>query len=79
MKSISQSSLDASGSLTRRQLLHSIGLGAVAASLPLTGSAAASSTPKIQGLEDVVGKDTSKGWVPISDRKIRVGLVGYGV
>src|SRR4029453_3940464 len=23
--------------------------------------------------------DTSKGWIPISDRKIRVGLVGFGV
>jgi len=25
-----------------------------------------------------VGQDLSKGWVPVSDRKIRVGLVGYG-
>ena len=80
MKSNPQTSLDLSGSLTRRQLLQSIGLGTVAASMPFASSAAAPATPKIQGLDEVVvGKDASLGWKPISDRKVRVGLVGYGV
>ena len=35
---------------------------------------------KIQGFEDQsVTADPYKGWVPFSDRKIKVGLVGYGV
>lgn len=34
----------------------------------------------IQGFEKAPGDpNASKGWKPISDRKIRVGLVGYGV
>ena len=37
-------------------------------------------TPEIEGLENVVEQpDSSKVWTPVSDRKIRVGLVGYGV
>jgi predicted dehydrogenase len=36
--------------------------------------------PVIQGFEtSPAGEDISKGWVPFSDRKIRVGIVGYGV
>ena len=34
----------------------------------------------IQGFEDTgTNKTSSKIWTPISERKIRVGLVGYGV
>ena len=37
-------------------------------------------TPAIQGFEDTSHEtDPYKGWVPLSDRKIRVGIVGYGV
>ena len=37
-------------------------------------------TPTIQGFEKAaVTPDVSKGWQPVSDRKIRVGIVGYGV
>ncbi len=36
--------------------------------------------PVIQGFEtSPSGEDVSKGWVPFSERKIRVGIVGYGV
>lgn len=36
--------------------------------------------PKIQGFEDTSNAvDPYKGWVSYSDRKIKVGLVGYGV
>src|SRR5262245_27984835 len=69
---------------TRREFLQAAGEGAAA--LAAHGFAKAA--------DDVVGKDgktiqgfekikkasaaTSKGWEPISDRKIRVGIVGYG-
>lgn len=36
--------------------------------------------PPIQGFEKAaVDPNVSKGWQPVSDRKIRVGIVGYGV
>lgn len=36
--------------------------------------------PNIQGFEDTGNESSiSKLWTPVSDRKIRVGLVGYGV
>jgi predicted dehydrogenase len=36
--------------------------------------------PPIQGFERTsTGADTDGEWVPLSDRKIRVGIVGYGV
>jgi hypothetical protein len=41
---------------------------------------AATGKPKIQGFEDTkTNTDQSKAWTPVSDRKIRVGIVGYGV
>ncbi len=48
---------------TRRSFLQTVGLGAA-------GLRLAASNPR---------QDNSQGWQPISDRKIRVGLVGYGV
>jgi len=43
---------------------------------PNLGNAAA---PKIQGFEEEKAtSETSRGWQPVSDRKIRVGIVGYG-
>ena len=36
--------------------------------------------PSIQGFErELVDQDTEKKWVPVSGRKIRVGIIGYGV
>jgi predicted dehydrogenase len=35
--------------------------------------------PIIQGFEDFGEEDAAKVWTPVSDRKIRVGIVGYGV
>jgi predicted dehydrogenase len=56
-----------------------VGLGAAA--LGLSGSAAAAEKKKvIQGFDEVENDpNASKGWKPVSDRKIRVGIVGYGV
>jgi predicted dehydrogenase len=62
---------------TRRSFLQVI--GATAAGLGLASSAAADDKP-IQGFERAaIDADTSKGWKPVSDRKLRVGIVGYGV
>jgi predicted dehydrogenase len=71
---------------TRRSFLNSIGLGAVALGLGQFGCStqnkSASQVPDmshIQGFDETVDeKDASKGWHPLSERKIRVGIVGYG-
>jgi len=62
---------------TRRSFLKGIGLGTAALALP---AAAQPPQPAIAGFEKArVDPDASKGWQPVSDRKLRVGIVGYGV
>jgi predicted dehydrogenase len=34
--------------------------------------------PVIQGFDEISKETSTKTWIPISDRKIKVGLVGYG-
>ena len=64
-------------SITRRSFLQSMGLGAAAVGLP---PVARSAEKPIQGFEKAADDpNASKEWKPLSDRKIRVGLVGYGV
>jgi len=64
-------------SLTRRSFLQTIGLGTAAFGLATTAGAA---EKPVQGFEKAgQDADASKGWRPVSERKIRVGLVGYGV
>lgn len=69
------------GDTTRRSLLQAMGAGALALGVaPLAGAPAAPAEKPIQGFEEDSAKaDPSKGWTPVSDRKVRVGLVGYGV
>ena len=62
-------------SLTRRSFLQAIGLGTAAFGL---GARAGAAEKPIQGFEKAT-QNESKGWRPVSDRKVRVGLVGYGV
>jgi len=65
---------------SRRSFLqHTTALGGVAAlGFPAIGRAAESKP--IQGFEQAAADpNASAGWQPVSDRKIRVGLVGYGV
>jgi len=63
--------------LTRRSFLRSVGLGAAAAAI---AEPARPAEKPIQGFErPPENPDISKGWQPVSDRKIRVGIVGYGV
>lgn len=62
---------------TRRTFLQTIGGGAAALGL---GGAARSAERPIQGFEKApTDPNVSKGWNPISDRRVRVGIVGYGV
>jgi predicted dehydrogenase len=62
---------------SRRAFLQSLGAGAAVAGLAPFARAV---EKPIQGFENAAtSADTAKGWQPISDRRIRVGLVGYGV
>ena len=64
-------------SLTRRSFLQVVGAGAAALGLP---AAARSAEKPIQGFERTAeDPNASIGWKPVSDRKIRMGIVGYGV
>ncbi len=64
-------------SVTRRSFLQAVGLGSAALALEQT---ARSQEKAIQGFEQApTDPNAAKAWKPISDRKLRVGLVGYGV
>ncbi len=64
-------------SSSRRTFLQACGIGA--ASLGLGASALAQQQKTIPGFEEApTDPRASKGWQPVSDRKIRVGIVGYG-
>jgi len=64
-------------STTRRSFLQAVGFGAAA--LGLNQSARSEEKP-IQGFEKAPeDPNASKDWKPVSDRKIKVGIVGYGV
>ncbi|MBU6401855.1 MAG: Gfo/Idh/MocA family oxidoreductase [Verrucomicrobia bacterium] len=69
------------GLIPRRSFLRAVGLGAAAAGLSASNGASAAAGEKvIQGFEaSPANSQTSEGWRPVSDRKLRVGLVGYGV
>jgi hypothetical protein len=61
--------------LSRRLFLQAVGLGSATVAL---GQAAPEKT--IQGFERAtVDPEASRAWRPVSERKIRVGIVGYGV
>ena len=62
---------------SRRSFLRNAALGAAA--LGTASMAKAVDKPKIQGFEEEKAAATSKKWKPVSDRKIRMGIVGYGV
>lgn len=60
---------------SRRSFLRTASIGAAALSV----SCVTGKKTVIQGFEKVPDTtDLSKGWVPFSDRKIRVGIIGYG-
>jgi predicted dehydrogenase len=62
---------------TRRSFLRALGVSAAALG---TSAPARSAEVQIPGFEkEPRDANASKGWKPVSDRKIRVGIVGYGV
>ena len=62
---------------SRRDFFKSALVGAGAAAL---GAAAQTSAPKIAGFDQTdAGKVKDAPWKPVSDRKIKVGIAGYGV
>jgi predicted dehydrogenase len=69
---------------TRRTFLQAASLGAAALTAHGVAFGAEQVLDKdgkpIQGFENIqkASSETSEGWEPISDRKIRVGIVGYG-
>jgi predicted dehydrogenase len=63
--------------LSRRSFLAAAGLGAAALGVPAPGRAAEKVIPGFEPAPE--DPKASQGWQPVSDRKIRVGLVGYGV
>lgn len=66
-----------SESTSRRSFLKSTAFGAAA--LGAASPTKAAETPKIPGLEEVKEEKSDKKWQPISGRKIRIGIAGYGL
>ena len=63
---------------SRRFFLQTLGVGAATATL--AGPARSQQPPAIAGFEQTpTGPEASRGWTPVSDRRLRVGIVGYGV
>jgi len=66
-------------STSRRSFLQTVGMGTLACGLASATQAQQQEKP-IQGFEkEPTDPAMSEGWQPISDRKIRVGIVGFGV
>jgi hypothetical protein len=70
-------------SSNRREFIKKTGIGIGAGLLGLEQVACTSSRKDtentIQGFEETEETESTKKWVPVSERKIRVGIVGYGV
>ncbi len=63
--------------ISRRGFINASVLGTLGAAL--APSVRGDDAPKIQGFDETQTEiDKTKEWVPVSDRKIRVGIVGYG-
>src|SRR5687768_2875954 len=63
-------------SVARREFLQKLGLGAAA--VGMMGGAHAAQAPVIQGFEEMTDADAYKGWQPVSDKRIKVGIAGCG-
>jgi len=65
--------------MNRRTFLNAGVVGALGGALGASNWANADEAPKIQGFDETqTDIDESQVWKPISDRKIRVGIAGYG-
>jgi len=72
--------------LSRRSFIKAGAIGAAALTLPGTKLSARSpkyegveTAEEVQGFDDSGYQDLHYGWKPVSDRKIKVGLIGYGL
>lgn len=73
--------LNSASSFSRRSFLGSIGVGAASVGLWTMGCSpqARPTSQVIAGFDETIDESKlSEGWSPVSDRKIRVGIVGYG-
>lgn len=62
---------------SRRDFFKSAMIGA---SMAAMGATAQTVVPKIQGFDETnAGKLSDRPWKPVSDRKVKVGIAGYGV
>lgn len=61
--------------------MKAAGLGAAALSLPSCKviSRKNDGEKTIQGFDETTVEDAHAGWVPVSDRKVKVGLIGHGL
>ncbi|QDT11744.1 Gfo/Idh/MocA family protein [Planctomycetes bacterium K23_9] len=66
-----------SESSSRRSFIKSVAIGGGA--LASASSGWADDKPNIQGFEEGKVETAAKPWTPTSNRKIRMGIVGYGV
>ena len=62
--------------VSRRAFLRGLGWAAAAAGLPAAGRAADKPIPGFE--KQAPDPQAALGWKPVSDRKVRVGIVGYG-
>jgi predicted dehydrogenase len=61
---------------SRRSFMQTLGLGGAT----IGWSSTVLAQQKIPGFEETaLDSNVSRGWEPVSDRKVRVGIVGYGV
>lgn len=70
--------------VSRRSFLYRAGISAIALGLQQIGcspgrKAVQKSQIPIQGFERAPDSSVSRAWEPVSDRKVRVGIAGYGV
>lgn len=70
---------DRAGHLNRRTFLQGLGAGAVVLGMGGTIAKAQRVNEPIPGFEEMKDDDAYKGWEPVSDRKVRVGIVGCGL
>ena len=70
-------------STSRRSFLQAVGMGTAMWGLANAANAQQQQEPQkpvIQGFEKTAtDASASEGWKPVSDRKLRVGIVGFGV
>jgi predicted dehydrogenase len=85
MKNPNKQETSVTNPFNRRSFLQSIGLGSAALGLVAGCSTdqkaeeGSKGNPDIQGFEKTESEKSSKKWVAVSDKKVRVGIIGYGL